>query len=221
MRILVVDDDVALRDLLDRTFRRDGHHVVAVASAEAARDVLSGRGTDVVVLDLDLPDGSGIDLCQALRREGTTVPILMLTAHSAVANRIASFDSGADDFLAKPFAVAELCARVRALARRRDMPHALVAKVRGGFVLDFSARRASRDGSVVAITPREWSVLEALAHRHGRLLSREELLGEVWGEATDATSASLNVLLTRIRRKISPDAVRTHRGGGYGLELDE
>jgi DNA-binding response OmpR family regulator len=219
MRVLVVDDDVEVRELLTRAITRDGHSVTAVGAASAARHALEAPGADVMVLDLDLPDGTGVELCRALRAAGLGLPILMLTAHSEIATRIASLDAGVDDFLGKPFAVAELCARVRALARRRSTTYAVPALVRGALSIDFTSRRATRDDAPVALTSREWALLESLALRRGRIVPRAELLAEVWGEATDASSASLDVLVGRIRRKLASDVVRTLRNEGYALEI--
>lgn len=219
MRLLVVDDDEEVRDLLFRALERDGHVVTAVASAEAARVALRTSLADVVVLDLALPDGSGVDLCRELRAEGNGVPVLMLTAHSEVAMRVGSLDAGADDFLGKPFAVAELRARVRALGRRRGSSARIPPLVRGAVTLDFSARRAERSSKSIDLTAREWIVLEMLAARPSRVVARSDLLEEGWGEATDATAASLEVLIGRIRRKLGSDLVRTIRGEGYSLEV--
>jgi len=220
VRILVVDDDIDVRELLTAALGRDGHAVVAVGSAAAAREVVfDERGADVVVLDLALPDSNGVELCQSLRSAGCTTPILMLTAHSEVARRIESLDAGMDDFLGKPFAVAELCARVRALARRRSVGFALPSLSLNEVVLDFAARKAQRKQAEVALTPREWALLESLALRRGRVVPREELLLEVWGESSEASSASLDVLVARIRRKLAADVIRTLRNRGYALEL--
>jgi len=220
MRVLVVDDDVDVRELLLSALARDGHIVIAVGTAEAAKKAIyDERGADVVVLDLALPDSTGIELCRSLRSAGCTTPILMLTAHSEVALRIESLDAGMDDFLGKPFAVAELCARVRALARRRSTGFALPCLERGEVELDFAARRALRQTKEVALTPREWALLESLALRRGRVVARDELLFEVWGEASDAVSASLDVLIARIRRKLAADVIRTLRNQGYALEM--
>jgi two-component system, OmpR family, response regulator len=220
MRVLVVDDDVEVRDLLTSALVRDGHVVTAVGSAEAAQSVIfEERGADVVVLDLELPDATGIELCRDLRRAGCTTPILMLTAHSEVARRIESLDAGMDDFLGKPFAVAELCARVRALARRRSTSLAMPSFTQGALHLDFAARRAANGEKQVTLTPREWALLESLALRRGRVVPRADLLFEVWGEVSDAASASLDVLVARIRRKLLADVIRTLRNQGYALEL--
>jgi DNA-binding response OmpR family regulator len=219
MRVLVVDDDSEVRDLLMSALTRDGHAVVAVGAARDAREVMLGEGADVMVLDLSLPDATGVELCRSLRADDIAVPILMLTAHSEVAQRIESLDAGVDDFLGKPFAVAELCARVRALSRRRSVSLATPCLERAELKLDFSSRRASRSGSPVQLTGREWALLESLALRRGRVVPRTELLVELWGEATEANSASLDVLVARIRRKLETDVVRTVRHQGYALEL--
>lgn len=217
MRLLVVDDDPEVRDLLVRALERDGHVVTAVATAAAARAALAEAPADVVVLDLALPDGNGRALCRELRAQRNAVPILMLTAHSDVPERVGSLEAGADDFLAKPFAVAELRARVHAL-RRRAGATVLPPLVYGTLTLDFSARRASRGQQRIALTAREWVILEALAARSGRVVNRAELLEETWGDATDANAASLEVLIGRIRRKVGEGVIRTIRGTGYSLE---
>lgn len=220
MRVLVVDDDVEVLDLLMSALARDGHAVVAAASAQAAKQALfDGQGADVLVLDLALPDSTGIELCRELRADGCVIPILMLTAHSEVARRIESLDAGTDDFLGKPFAVAELCARVRALARRRSTGLATPSLKRGDIYVDFAARRALRGKKQLSLSPREWVLLESLALRRGRVVAREDLLLEVWGEVSDSSSASLDVLVARIRRKLTANIIRTLRSQGYALEL--
>jgi DNA-binding response OmpR family regulator len=171
------------------------------------------------VLDLSLPDGSGLDLCRTLRAEGSDIPILMLTARSEVALRVQGLDAGADDYLSKPFAVAELRARVRALGRRGSLPRGLVCE-HGGVRLDFAARRALRDGSEVAVTSREWAILELLCRRSGRIVSRHDLLQGVWGEVSDSGAGSLEVLIARLRRKLGGELIRTLRGEGYALAQD-
>lgn len=216
MRILVVDDDPELAELVSSTLARDGHRVTTTATLEAAQAALRGTDFHLLVLDLGLPDGSGLTLCRELRAAGSETPILLLTAKSAVAQRVEGLDAGADDYLAKPFAVAELRARVRALARRRDKTRVDVRHV-GDVQLDVSRRRARREELEVELTPREWDILEALAVRHGRVVSRDRLLEDVWGEATDANAASLEVLVARIRRKLGKHVVRTARGTGYAL----
>ena len=218
MRVLVVDDHEEVRDLLMRSLGRDGHDVSTSATAEQARHLLLQHGVDVLVLDVALPDGSGIDLCRELRRAGDNTPVLLLTAHAAVPERVAGLDAGADDFLGKPFAVSELRARVRALGRRG--PELRPLEVRSGdSKLDFRARRAEKAGKEVPLTAREWSLLEMLAGRCGRFVARTEILEIVWGTEADA-SASLEVLVGRIRRKLGEGVLKTMRGHGYALVVD-
>ncbi len=216
MRVLVVDDHDETRGLVTRALERDGHVVDAVGTVADARTVIGTIGADVMVLDLGLPDGDGMDLCRELRAEGVGVPVLVLTAQGAVARRVEGLDAGADDFLAKPFAVAELRARVRALGRRGALPRELTVKA-GGAMLDIAGRRARVDGTDVPLTAREWALMELLAVRHGRVVSREDILECIWGDATEANSASLDVIVARIRRKLGVGALRTLRGEGYSL----
>jgi DNA-binding response OmpR family regulator len=216
VNVLVVDDDPDLCQLVGTALRRDGHVVHAAESLAAGRDALQKNPPDVVVLDLDLPDGSGLELCRELRQSGATVPVLILTASGQVAARVEGLDAGADDYLVKPFAVAELRARVRALGRRREQT--IVTRIeRGEFELDLGSRRAYRRGLEVALTAKEWAIIDALASAEGRIVPRDTLLEEVWGEATEAAAASLGVLLARIRRKLGRDAIRTIRGEGHAL----
>jgi DNA-binding response OmpR family regulator len=216
MQILVVDDHREVRDLLVRALGRDGHRVQASGTLAEARALLATWTPDVIVLDLGLPDGDGEELCRELRRSERGVPILMLTAHGEVSRRVAGLEAGADDFLAKPFAVAELRARVRALGRRGPLTRPAVVRI-GEVELDLAARRARKEGREVPITAREWAVLELLASRAGRVVSRTAILEAVWGDDGDAASASLDVIVGRIRRKLGTFVVRTVRGEGYAL----
>jgi DNA-binding response OmpR family regulator len=216
MRVLVVDDEEELLDLVQRALVRDGHSVLTARSSNEARRTIEANHTELLVLDLGLPDGSGQQLCRSLRAGGYTAPILVLTAQSAVASRVECLDAGADDYLSKPFAVAELRARVRALGRRSVTVRTFSYRGQDVF-LDFSARRALVRGEEAPVTAREWSILELLAARTGRVVSRSELLESVWGEVSDAAGASLEVLVARIRRKLSPSVIRTVRGEGYAL----
>jgi DNA-binding response OmpR family regulator len=222
MRLLVVDDDAELRDLLVRALERDQHRVTAVPSVELAHRVLEKGATDLIVLDLALPDGTGIGLCQELRKSGSEIPVLMLTAHSEVGQRVRALDAGADDFLAKPFALAELRARVRALGRRSGLADGVSKTprwVHEDTVIDCAARRATRGSKLVTLTAREWTILEALARQPRRVVTRTALLTEGWGDAGSASAASLEVLIGRIRRKLGENLIRTVRGEGYVLEV--
>jgi len=217
MHLLIVDDHPELLDLVQRALSRDDHRVHTAATLKAAREAIAERTPDLVILDLALPDGTGIELCRELRRAGATFPILLLTAHGEVPQRVAGLDAGADDFLAKPFAMAELRARVRALSRRGPAERSSVLSL-GEVELDFGARRARRTGEEVPLTAREWSLVELFAARLGRLITRTDVLEAVWGETSESANGSLDVLIARLRRKLGLVTLRTVRGSGYVLE---
>ena len=218
MRVLVVDDEEDVRSVVARALRSDGHVVATAMDLKDARERYV-EGTDLIVLDLRLPDGFGLDLCRELRAEGSPVPVLVLTALSDVASRVRGLDAGADDFLAKPFAVAELRARVRALGRRGSLPRGVIHTYED-VVLDIAARRAQRAGCEVAVTAKEWAILELLAQRSGRVVSRLDMLEGVWGDASESAASSLEVLVGRLRRKLGANLIRTLRGEGYALAGD-
>lgn len=217
MKILVVDDHPEVRTVLRRTFEREGHRVTDVATLCDARDSLYNEPFDVIVLDVELPDGNGVDLCRSLRTEGVRTPILLLTAHGEVRQRVDGLDAGADDFLPKPFAIAELRARVRALARRGPTERNSAVVTVGDTELDLGACTARRDGREIPITAKEWAILQCLSSRHGQLVQRYTILDEVWGDASESASASLEVLIARIRRKLGQHSIRTVRGEGYAI----
>jgi DNA-binding response OmpR family regulator len=217
MQLLIVDDHPELLDLVARALARDDHVVHTASSLQEARSAIAARRPDVLILDLALPDGTGIDLCRELRRDDLTFPILLLTAHGEVRQRVAGLDAGADDFLAKPFAMAELRARVRALGRRGPVERSTISQL-GELELDFGRQRALRSGSEVPLTAREWSLLSLLAARIGQVVPRSEILEAVWGDASEPASASLDVIVARLRRKLGLPTLKTVRGAGYVLE---
>jgi len=221
MRVLLVEDSAPTRDLLERSLGEAGIELVTAARlATGLRHALAGV-FDVIVLDLMLPDGSGLDLCRALRAQGVTTPILCLTARGEVADRVQGLDAGADDYLRKPFALAELQARIRALARRRGQAPPARLEI-GTLTIDFGARRMLRAGHEVVLTAREWAVLEVLAAQLGRVVNRADLLETVWHDSGPSSSDSLDVILSRLRRKLGgPEAgcaIRTLRGEGFVME---
>lgn len=216
MRVLLVDDEAELVELVRRSLTADAHLVDVARTRAQADRAIEDNQYDVIVLDLGLPDGSGLDVCRRARALKVPTPVLMLTAQTAVEQRVESLDSGADDFLGKPFAIAELKARVRALGRRAAVP-AEVQWTHGDAVLDFPRRRATVKGAEVPVTAKEWSILEVLASSRGRVVSRARLLDEVWGEASASAESSLEVLVNRIRKKLGSDVVHTQRGEGYRL----
>lgn len=215
MRVLVVDDHAEVLELVRRALERDAHEVITAPTIEAAERELQRR-PHLVVLDLGLPDGSGEDFCRKLRLSREGPAILILTAENRVASRVRCLDAGADDYLSKPFAVAELRARVRALSRRTRAPTQSTFR-HGEVELDFAARRASVSSKEAPITGREWAILDVLAQSGGHVVARAELLEAVWGREGEAERASLEVLVGRIRRKLGADIVRTIRGEGYAL----
>jgi two-component system, OmpR family, response regulator len=223
VRVLVVDDDEDVRSVVGRALARDGHSVLMAASLGESRRVIEG-GVDLVVLDLMLPDGSGLELCREMRADQNSLPILILTARTPVERRVEGLDAGADDYLTKPFALPELRARVRALGRRGAISRAFL-HVYQDVTLDLAGRRATRAGSDVPVTAREWAILELLANRAGRVTTRAELLDIVWGEASESAGNSLEVLIGRLRKKLGTDMIKTLRGAGYslsgGAERDE
>lgn len=204
--------------MLEGALREAGHTVVTAADLEAARGRLAEGGFSVVLLDWMLPDGSGTELCKEMRQSGDTTPILVLTARGGVEDRVEGLDAGADDYLRKPFAVAELLARVRALSRRG--PRVLEPVVTFGPVQIRLAERSVRvHGEEAPITAREMAILEVLLRNRGRAVARTDILQAVWG-SEDASGASLEVLIGRIRRKLGQTGehlLRTHRGFGYSI----
>ena len=220
MRILVVDDELEMRELLGRNLGRS-HGVKSVGTCKEALAMLAHARFDVLILDVMLPDGSGIDLCGKLRTEGVEAPILLLTARGEVRSRVAGLDAGADDYLAKPFALSELRARVAALGRRGPVKRDR-AVVIGALVVDLEGRRVRVNGRALPLTAKELGIVDLLATRRGRLVPREELIESVWGEVTDSARASLEVLIARIRHKLGESAnlLQTVRGVGYMLGAD-
>jgi DNA-binding response OmpR family regulator len=214
-KILVVEDERETRAFIVATLREMGVSSTGVGRLSEARAALHEGSFELLVVDRMMPDGSGLDWVADLRKSGHTAPILMLTALGEVPERVKGLEAGADDYLGKPFAPLELKARIRALLRRghRAPRHVEAGEVR----LDLDRREAFVRGEEVPLTDREFRVLEHLVASGG--LAREELLEDVWGEATPETSASLDVFLSRLRRKLGerglPDAIETIRGYGF------
>lgn len=224
MKVLVIDDDEEACALISRALGRAGHAVSAAHSAQAAHAALLAGAFDVMVLDVGLPDGSGLTLCRHLREADIRTPILFLSARGSVSARVDGLEAGGDDYLVKPFALKELHARLRALCRRGPAlrPRVLSA---GDRIIDLGARRATRCGVEVPLTAREWDVLEALAALRGRPMGYDDLLEAAWGDVSDSARSSLEVIIARLRRKLDgpdePSLIRTLRGTGYALCLPQ
>jgi two-component system copper resistance phosphate regulon response regulator CusR len=219
MRLLVVEDDGRLADLLARSLRELGYAVDVVGDGEAALVQAALNQYDGVILDIQLPRLDGLAVCRELRKRGNPVPILMLTARDAVHDRIAGLDAGADDYLTKPFDLQELHARVRALLRR--MPAIAPTQLSiGDLVVDTAAQTATRGGEPVMLTTKEFVMLEYLARNAGRVVGRAEIVGHVWDDNHDPLTNAVEVYINRLRKKIDsghPPLIHTRRGAGYIL----
>ena len=223
MRILLVEDSERVAGAVCDALRTRGHSVVAAGGIRAADDAFATQHFDMAVVDVGLPDGSGLDWCRAARSAGSELPILLLTARNAVPDRVAGLDAGADDYLGKPFSIEELVARIRALARRGPRWAESVRRY-GLLTIDRDRRVVAVGGSRVPLTAREFDIVALLAWREGHVLPRDEILEAVWGDASERAAASFDVLTARIRRKLTQygfrDAVRTVRQVGYAWALE-
>jgi len=219
VRVLVVEDDPSLGPLLARGLRQHHHAVDLAPTFAAATEAAATTIYDVVCLDLGLPDGDGLDLCQRLRSaDGLRRPrrILALTARDGVASRIAGLDAGADDYLTKPFDFDELIARIRALDRRHDDTTPVLSV--GDVTIDLATHEATRAGRPLGLTSRELAVLVHLAKHRNSLVSAEELLEHCWDANADPFTASVRVIISRLRRKLgNPPLIETVARAGYRL----
>ena len=215
MRILVVEDEVQLAEAVARGLRREGMAVdIAIDGDDGYRKAVLTR-YDVVVLDRDLPGMSGDEICRRLSDEGVLTRVLMLTASGTVEDKVAGLALGADDYLAKPFAFAELVARVRALGRRTT-PAAPPVLTAGDLELDSARRVVTRGGEVIELTRKEFGVLETLLTAQGAVVSSEELLDRVWDENADPFTTTVRVTVMTLRKKLGdPGVIETVVGSGY------
>ena len=224
MRILLVDDEQPAAQMLAKGLRERAYAVDIAADGEAALYQLAINEYDLIILDVMLPLKDGLTVCRELRAAGSAVPILMLTARDAVQDRIAGLDTGADDYLTKPFDFHELLARVRALLRRGPAlrPDKLVI---ADLTIDTRARQVKRDGRTIRLTAKEYALLEYLARRAGEVVTRVEIAEHVWDATFDLFSNLIEVYIQRLRRKIDEGhdlkLIRTLRGEGYQLTAEE
>jgi two-component system OmpR family response regulator len=219
--ILLVEDDGETRGLVARSLSEAGFEVVGAERASTASAAVRSRAFAAIVLDVRLPDADGIALCADWRRSGIDVPILILTARTDVSSRVEGLNAGADDYLGKPFAVAELRARLNALVRRgRSGARERIYRI-GDLSMDFARRRVHRGAAEIPLTRRELELLERLVRARGHPVSRADLMEELWGESTREAGASLEVIIGRLRRKLdaagSERLIRTLRGVGYAF----
>jgi two-component system OmpR family response regulator len=223
VKVFILEDDERMRSVVVRGLRRGGHVVDVAATVEEARWFLSETHHDVLIFDVMLPDGDGFTLCRELRASGDRSPVLMLTARDAVADRVRGLDVGADDYLVKPFAFAELEARLRALDRRgpTDRPTAIGV---GALVVDPATHRATIHARDLGLTGRQFTLLEFFMRRVDQVLSRSVILDQVWDWAFDGDPRIIDVYVRGLRRILAPhrDAPRieTVRGVGYVLRPD-
>ena len=212
MHILLLEDTPGIQRFLVKGLGEEGHRVTAVADLQAARAALLDTDFDALVVDRMLPDGDGLDIVRELRRAGSRVPCLCLTARDRVDERVEGLRSGADDYLVKPFAFEELVARLEAMTRRTGVGEQLQL---GDVHVDLAARRVSRDGEAVPLTQREFDLLVALVRSAGRVVSRTRLLEQVWDMSFDPGTNRVDVYVGYLRRKLGGDLIETVRGIGY------
>jgi DNA-binding response OmpR family regulator len=223
VRILIVEDDERLLRLLRRILEEEGHMTdAAFDGVEGKRQALGGA-FDLIVLDVMLPRLDGVALCRELRQAHIATPILMLTARDTVADRVRGLDAGADDYLVKPFATAELLARVRALERRRIAEVADARLVADGLEMNLVRHEVERDGRPIDLTPREYALLEYFLRNHGQVLTRPQIMAAVWRFDTDLASNVVDLyvhyLRDKIDRKFDRKLLHTVRGVGYVLRI--
>ncbi|HLS86632.1 MAG TPA: response regulator transcription factor [Burkholderiales bacterium] len=221
MRILLVEDDRMLSDALARALRQSAHSVELAAGGRDADAALASGGFDLVILDVNLPEMDGFEVLRRLRGRKSTVPVLILTARESVEDLVKGLDLGADDYLTKPFQLAELEARVRALLRRGH-GGAGAEIVHGALRLDVAGRRLYCRGQPLELSARELAVLELLLMREGRVVTKQQIAEHLYGWNDEASSNAVEVFIYRLRRKLEPSGVelRTIRGMGYLIEKD-
>ncbi|CAI8932047.1 MULTISPECIES: response regulator [Pseudomonas] len=217
MRLLLIEDDAALGEGIDHALSREGYTVDWLHDGSSALHSLLSETFDLVVLDLGLPRLDGLEVLRRMRHNGATVPVLILTARDATEDRIAGLDAGADDYLVKPFDLAELKARLRALLRRSaGRARALIEHA--GITLDPGSQQVTYHGQAVALTPKEYQLLHELLSPPGRVMTRERLVQLLYGWNEEAESNTLEVHIHHLRKKFSTDLIRTVRGVGYLVE---
>ncbi|MFC7327636.1 response regulator [Marinactinospora rubrisoli] len=222
MRILVVDDDAQILRAMRINLRARGYEVDTAPDGASALAAAAKRSPDMVLLDLGLPDMEGVEVIEGLRG-WSAVPIIVLSARHSSTEKVQALDAGADDYVTKPFGMDELLARLRAAARRAVRAEEAPVVRTPAFTVDLGAKRVSRDGVEVRLTPTEWHILEILVRNAGRLVSQRQLLHDVWGPAYQSETNYLRVYLAQLRRKLEPDPAHpvyliTEAGMGYRFE---
>jgi two-component system, OmpR family, response regulator len=216
MRILLIEDDAVLGAAVRDQIAGDGHSVDWVTRLDAASDAIAVTPYDLVLLDLMLPDGRGVGLLKAWRARGDVTPVIILTALDQVTDRIEGLNAGADDYLVKPFDLAELSARIGSVGRRyTGNPNPIITH--GPLNIDLALRSIRRDGKPIPLTAKEWALFEAFLARPGQLLSKSQLEERLYSFDTEIDSNTIEVHVSRLRKKLGADVIATERGLGYRL----
>ena len=216
MRILLIEDDTVLGAAVRDQIAQDGHPVDWVTRLDLAAEAMAAVPYDLILLDLMLPDGRGITFLRAMRARGEAAPVIILTALDQVSDRIEGLNAGADDYLVKPFDLAELSARIGSVARRYSgNPNPIVTH--GALTIDLAARSLRREGRPVQLTAREWALFEAFLARPGQVLSRAQLEDRLYEFGCEVESNAIEVHVSRLRKKLGPGVIETERGLGYRL----
>jgi two-component system, OmpR family, response regulator len=217
MRILLIEDEPVLGEAVATHLKRSSHAVDWVQRVDDADAALRAVDYGLILLDLHLPDGRGLDLLRALRKAGDKRPVIILTARDQIRDRIEGLDAGADDYLVKPFDLDELLARMQAVQRRSTEKASSTVRA-GSLVIDQAARKAWRDGEEVSLTAREWALLDCLAQRAGTTMSKGQLEDALYAFGSEVESNTVEVYISRLRKKLGAKAICTVRGLGYRLE---
>lgn len=218
MRILVVEDQKDLCEIIDRKLKSEGYSVDICHSGEDAEDCIAAAEYDAILLDIMLPGKTGMGLLREMRSKGNSTPVMLLTALGDVDDRVAGLDSGADDYLVKPFDFSELMARIRVLTRRKSNRASAEIKV-GKLTMDPAGRRVTRDEEEIQLTSKEFNILEYLLENRGRVLSRDKICNHIWNYDYDGASNVVDVYMHHLRKKIDEGQdeklIETVKGAGY------
>lgn len=217
MRILLIEDDHVLGAAIRDYLLSAGHAADWMQRIDDARHALGGVPYELVVLDLGLPDGRGLDLLRELRTAGNAVPVIIATAQDQIAVRVEGLNAGADDYLVKPFDLAEMAARIAAVVRRYG-GSPIPTLVAAGVAVDLAHRRVSVNGKPVGLTAREWAVLERLLSRRGAIVTRSEIEDSLYAFGAEIESNAVEVYISRLRKKLGREFVHTNRGLGYQVQ---
>ena len=222
MRIVIVEDNETLANAVAYRLRDRGHAAEVLTDGDEANLYLAQEGADLVVLDINLPGQSGLEILKSLRNRGDGVPVILLTARAETSDRVSGLDMGADDYLVKPFEMDELEARIRALSRRKDLDYGAKESI-GGLEFDRAARQVSVQGEVMDIPRREIAVLECLLERRGRIVPKSQLTDYVYGVGADVEASAVEPHVSRLRKRLQDLGIRikTARGLGYLLEVQK